>query len=91
MSNYREYTEEELETKLDSLMNEDEDWLKSCFGDDVLAEIEDEKAQIKKEQEKEAKKWTMCKKCNGKGHIMGYAHISGGVCFSCMGSGKKRR
>jgi hypothetical protein len=29
-----------------------------------------------------------CPKCNGIGHIQGYAHIAGGVCFQCKGEGR---
>lgn len=32
---------------------------------------------------------TECDRCNGKGHINGYAHVMGGVCFKCAGSGKQ--
>lgn len=28
-----------------------------------------------------------CERCNGKGHIRGYSHVQGGVCFKCAGTG----
>lgn len=28
-----------------------------------------------------------CGKCGGRGHIKGYEHIAGGVCFQCDGTG----
>ena len=30
-----------------------------------------------------------CQKCSGRGHITAYAHIHGGVCFTCGGKGYK--
>lgn len=29
-----------------------------------------------------------CPKCGGSGHIAIYDHVSGGICFSCNGTGK---
>lgn len=31
-----------------------------------------------------------CYKCNGKGRINAFGHISGGKCFACGGSGVRR-
>lgn len=31
-----------------------------------------------------------CRKCSGWGHIPGYEHIAGGVCFGCNGTGAAR-
>lgn len=31
-----------------------------------------------------------CKKCGGTGYIKNYAHIRGGVCFSCKGKYTKK-
>lgn len=30
---------------------------------------------------------TKCIKCNGKGHIMTFQNIAGGICFDCKGAG----
>lgn len=32
-----------------------------------------------------------CKKCGGTGIVLGCKHVLGGTCFSCNGTGKKRR
>jgi len=32
----------------------------------------------------------VCGRCGGQGHILGYQHISNGVCFACGGTGVKR-
>ena len=32
-----------------------------------------------------------CKKCGGSGVVLGCKHVLGGTCFSCNGTGKKRR
>tara|TARA_R100000657_G_C4584831_1_gene45696 strand:- start:111 stop:413 length:303 start_codon:yes stop_codon:yes gene_type:complete len=32
-----------------------------------------------------------CKKCGGTGIVPGCKHVLGGTCFSCNGTGKKRR
>lgn len=29
-----------------------------------------------------------CPKCGGRGHIPEYAHVSGGSCFACSGTGE---
>lgn len=31
-----------------------------------------------------------CKRCSGKGIIAEYAHIRGGLCFKCNGTGKSK-
>lgn len=31
-----------------------------------------------------------CTKCNGRGKINAFSHISGGSCFTCKGTGKLR-
>ena len=32
-----------------------------------------------------------CKKCGGSGVVWRHSHVMGGKCFSCHGTGKKRR
>ena len=86
MTNAKEYTEKELETKLDSLMNEDDNWLDDCFGN---MDADNEAFQkVKEERAYEATRYQPCGKCNGKGKISHYHYVSGGVCFACDGAGK---
>ena len=37
------------------------------------------------------KQYYECKKCGGTGIVPGCKHVLGGTCFSCNGTGKKRR
>lgn len=89
MTNFKEYTDSHLNSKLDLLMNKDEsneDWLNDCFGniDEVNNLIESERL----EKAIEESRYQTCGKCNGKGKITHYHYVSGGVCFSCDGKGK---
>lgn len=97
MKTYREYTDVELETKLDSLMNEEEkndSWLNEVFGN-IENETEEE---IEQRKEKElidqcmidfklpkTNEYRKCGKCNGTGVLNHYMHVSKGVCFQCGG------
>ena len=38
-----------------------------------------------------ADKYYECKKCGGSGVVWRHSHVMGGRCFSCSGTGKKRR
>lgn len=86
MTNFKEYTETELETKLDSLMSEDDSWMVAAFGN--LEELHREQEEARKEEAIEAARYTRCGKCEGKGKIPHFHYVSGGVCFSCDGAGK---
>ena len=99
MTNAKEYTEKELETKLDSLMNEDDNWLDDCFGG--LGDITDEEAEAERESIKLAqfnerynktfKRIPLhnCGRCGGTGILPAYMHRSRGKCYPCNGSGKQ--
>jgi|TARA_R110001599_G_scaffold347187_1_gene573217 RecJ-like exonuclease len=86
MTNHKEYTEAELDKKLDSLMNEDDSWVGDCFGN--LEQLWEEQDEVRKEAAIEAARYQPCGKCNGKGKIDHYHYVSNGVCFACDGTGK---
>lgn len=94
-STFKEYTDEELETKLDSLMNEEDNWLDDCFAgcgdiphtkESLLAE--EKSISIEKEEEIEAARYKKCGKCGGTGNLSHYHYVAGGECFDCDGKGK---
>lgn len=103
-NNCKEYTTEELEAKLDSLMNEETTTIEEAIenfdyeaifagcGDIPHTEeslaLEAEIEAEKKEAAIEAAKYRKCGRCNGKGRIGHYHYVSNGVCFACDGKGK---
>ena len=98
-TNCKEYTTEELESKLDSLepkANWDA-WL--SMSEEELKESENkwekeiEEEAIKEYNENYEKNVSKlptkpCPKCGGTGKIHAYNHVSGGICFKCDGYGK---
>jgi hypothetical protein len=93
----KKYYNYEKETKLDSLMNEEENngsWLDDVFGnieDETEEEINERKeAELIAECMTEFKlpktnDYKKCGKCNGTGILNHYMHVSRGVCFHCGG------
>tara|TARA_R110000796_G_scaffold160999_2_gene277746 strand:+ start:86 stop:370 length:285 start_codon:yes stop_codon:yes gene_type:complete len=87
ITTFKEYNNQELKEKLDSLMNEDDDnWLNDCFGD--IDQVNEEIQEDRDAKAMEEARYQKCGKCNGKGKIGHYHYVSGGVCFSCEGRGK---
>lgn len=55
---------------------------------DEIAELEARDRQRAEDAlEREARRLRPCPRCSGRGHFDAYAHIDGGRCFRCGGTG----